>query len=193
MSLFSRHLPDAEVIAGIQAGGLTRTRVENRLYEEYLYFIREGTRKHRLDEEDCVSAYDDTIMAGIDHVTTGRFKGESKLETYLYQLFHNKCVDLIRKKTTNREQVHNGVPIDDMLLQLPDPARTVVQQLITQSDIEQLHRHLKAIGDKCRQMLLASAEGYTDEEIAQQLNYNTASVAKTSRLRCLEKLRESYK
>ena len=193
MSLFSRHLPDADVIAGIQAGGRTRTSVENRLYESYLFFIREGIRKHRLDEEDCVSAYDDTIMAGIGHISTGQFKGQSKLETYLYQIFSNKCVDLVRKKTTNKEQVHNGVSIDDTLLQLPDPARTMVQQLITQSDAEQLHQHLQAIGDKCHQMLMAWAEGYSDEEIAHQMNYNTASVAKTSRLRCLEKLRESYK
>ncbi len=192
MSLFARHLPDADIVAGLQAGGFARSSTENQLYEKYLYFIREGTRKHRLPEDDCVSAYDDTIMAGIDHITTGRFKGQSRLETYLYQIFSNKCVDLIRKKTTNREQVHNAVSIDDTLLQLPDPARTVVQQLITQSDNEQLHRHLQAIGDKCRQMLLAWGEGYTDGEIAHQMNYNTASVAKTSRLRCLEKLRDAY-
>lgn len=192
MSLFSRYLPDTDIITGLQAGGASRARFESRLYQQYIHFIREGTRKHRLPEEDCVSAYDDTIMAGIDHITTGRFKGQSKLETYLYQIFSNKCVDLIRKKTTNREQVHNGVSIDDTLLQLPDPARTVVQQLMMQSDVEQLHQRLQTIGDKCRQMLLAWGEGYTDEEIAQQMNYNTASVAKTSRLRCLEKLRESY-
>lgn len=192
MSLFARHLPDVDIIAGLQAGGASRARFENRLYKKYLYFIREGTRKHQLAEDDCVSAYDDTILAGIDHISNGRFMGQSKLETYLYQIFTNKCVDLIRKKTTNREQVHNAISIDDTLLQLPDPARTIVQQLITQCDTEQLHHHLRAIGDKCRQMLLAWGEGYTDEEIAHQLHYNTASVAKTSRLRCLEKLREAY-
>ena len=193
MGLFNRHLPDADLIAGLQTGGSTRPLFENRLYEKYLYLIRAGARKHQLAHEDCVSAYDDAVMAVIEHITTGRFEGRSKIETYLTQIFTNKCVDLIRKKTTNREQVHNGVSIDDTLLQLPDPARTVVQQLITQSDTERLHQHLHNLGDKCRQMLLAWGEGYTDEEIARQLNYNTASVAKTSRLRCLERLREAYK
>ena len=193
MSLFPRHLPDDEILAGIQAGGATRHSMENRLYEKYLFMIRALERKHQLAYDDCVSAYDDAILAVINHISTGRFLGESKLETYLHQIVNNKCVDLIRKKTTNREQVHNGVSIDDTLLQLPDPARTVVQQLIVQNDADQLHQHLKAIGDKCRQMLLAWGEGYSDDEIARQLNYNSASVAKTSRLRCLEKLREAYK
>ena len=193
MSLFPRHLPDADIMAGIQAGGSTRHSVENRLYEKFLFMIRAGERKHQLTYEDCVSAYDDAIMAVIDHISTGRFLGKSKLETYLYQLFMNKCVDLIRKKTTNREQVHNAMSIDDSLLQLPDSAQTVVQQLITQNDAEKLHQHLQSLGDKCRQMLLAWGEGYSDEEIAQQMKYNTASVAKTSRLRCLERLRDAYK
>lgn len=193
MPLFFRHLPDADIVAGLQAGGSARTSVENRLYEKYLHFIREGTRKHRLTQEDCTSAYDDAVLAVIEQVNTGRFLGQSKLETYLYQIFTNKCVDLIRKKTTNREQVHNAVSIDDSLLQIPDPARSVVQELISQHDTERLHQHLHSLGDKCRQMLLAWGEGYSDEEIAKQMNYNTSSVAKTSRLRCLEKLREAYK
>ena len=193
MPLFSRHLPDADIIAGLQLGGKNRQVSENGLYEKYLYLIRAGVRKHRLAEEDCASAYDDAVLAVIDHISTGRFLGQSKLETYLTQLFTNKCVDLIRKKTTNKEQANNGVSIDDALLQLPDPARSIVQELITQNDAERLHRHLHSLGDKCRQMLLAWGEGYSDAEIAQQLNYNTPSVAKTSRLRCLEKLREAYK
>lgn len=193
MSLFSRHLPDADIITGIQAGGATRHSVENRLYEKYLFMIRVGERKYQLTYEDCVSAYDDTIIAVIEHISTGRFESRSKLETYLHQIFMNKCVDVIRKKATNREQVHSGISINDTLLQLPDPARTVVQQLISQDDTEKLHQHLQSIGDKCRQMLLAWGEGYSDEEIAQQMNYNTASVAKTTRLRCLGKLREAYK
>ena len=193
MSLFSRHLTDADIVAGLQADGSSRVSIENRFYEKYLYLIRTAMHKHRLDEADCTSAYDDAVLAVIDHISSGRFLGQSTLKTYLYQLFTNKCVDLIRKKTTNREQVNNGVSIDDALLQLPDPARTVVQHLIMQGDAEQLHRHLHTIGDKCRQMLLAWGGGYSDEEIAQQMSYNTSSVAKTSRLRCLEILREAYK
>lgn len=188
-----KKLTDPDLIGGILAGGAQRRQYENQLYDRYAYFVREGTRKHRLSEDDCASAYSDTIISVIEHIQTGRFEGRSNLKTYLYQIFSNKCVDLIRKKTTNRSSVHDAFSLDDTLLQLPDAARSVVQQLITASDMEQLYGLLQTLGDKCRAMVLAWGEGYSDDEIAGQLGYNTAAVAKTSRLRCLERLRDLYR
>lgn len=193
MHLSFKKLTDLELIDGLLAGGPQRRLYENQLYDRYAYFIREGTRKHRLSEDDCASAYTDTVLSVLEHIQTGRFEGRSNLKTYLYQIFSNKCVDFIRKKTTNRSSVHDAVSLDDALLQLPDAARSVVQQLITASDMEQLYSHLQTLGDKCRAMVLAWGEGYADDEIAQQLGYNTAAVAKTSRLRCLERLRDLYR
>jgi RNA polymerase sigma-70 factor (ECF subfamily) len=36
------------------------------------------------------------------------------------------------------------------------------------------------------------AEGFSDKEIAAAMNYKTPEVVKTSRLRCMQKLRETY-
>lgn len=193
MSLFSRQPSDADLMAGIRAGGTQRRLYENKLYEKYAYLIDVGSRKHRLSEDECASAYSDAVLTVIEHILTDRFEGRSELKTYLYQIFTNKCVDAIRKKTTNRSSVHDTFSLDDSLLQLPDATRPVIQQLVMQSDIDQLHRHLRELGEKCRSMILSWGEGYSDEEIAQTLGYNSAAVAKTSRLRCLEKLRDRFR
>ncbi|MGF7214367.1 RNA polymerase sigma-70 factor (ECF subfamily) [Spirosoma lacussanchae] len=193
MEPLRRQLSDADLMAGIRSGGTQRRLFENKLYEKYDYLIADGVRKHRLTEDDCASAYSDSVLTLFEHITTGRFEGRSELKTYLYQIFSNKCVDAIRKKTTNRSSVHDALSLDDTLLQLPDEARSAVQRLIAQSDVDALHRHLRSIGDKCRAMILAWGEGYSDDEIAQTMGYNTAAVAKTSRLRCIEKLRERYR
>ncbi|RRB07007.1 RNA polymerase sigma factor [Larkinella rosea] len=193
MRFFVRQPADSDLIAGLRTGGNQRRQSEDRLYRKYVYLIAEGVRKHRLEEDDCASAYSDTILTVIEHILNQRFEGHSALSTYIYQIFNNKCIDLIRKKTSQRSQVHNAVSLDDSLLQLPDSARSIVQQLIAQSDVDRLRRLINQLGDKCREMILAWGEGYSDDEIARQLNYNTASVAKTSRLRCLERLRELYK
>lgn len=193
MRLFSRQVSDADLMAGIRAGGSQRRLYENKLYEKYDYLIADGTRKHRLSEDDCASAYSDSVLTVLDHINTGRFEGRSELKTYLYQIFTNKCVDAIRKNTTNKSSVHDALSIDDSLMQLPDAARSAVQHLIAQSDVENLHRHLRELGEKCRSMILSWGEGYSDDEIAVTMGYNTAAVAKTSRLRCLDKLRERYR
>ena len=188
----SRQLSDADLMAGIRAGGPQRRLYENKLYEKYDYLIADGTRKHRLSEDECASAYSDTILTAFDNISNGRFEGRSELKTYLYQIFTNKCVDAIRKKTTNRSSVHDAFSLDDSLMQLPDESRSIVQTLIAQSDVEKLHRYLRELGEKCRAMILSWGEGYSDDEIAITMGYNSAAVAKTSRLRCLEKLRERF-
>lgn len=192
MRLFTRQPTDSELITGLEAGGAQRRQSEERLYRKYAYLIEDSARKHRLEPESCASAYSDTIIAVIDNVCAGRFESKSGLKTYIYQIFTNKCIDLIRKKSTQRDQVHQTVSLDDSLLQLPDSARTVIQQLIEQSELERLRHLINKLGDKCREIILAWGEGYSDEEIALQMHYNTAAVAKTSRLRCLERLRDLY-
>lgn len=193
MRLPSRQLSDAELMTGIRAGGSQRRLYENKLYEKYQYLITDGIRKHRLTEDECASVYSDTVLAMFDNIVSARFEGRSELKTYLYQIFTNKCVDEIRKKTTKRSSVHDAFSLDDSLLQLPDEARSIVQKLMAQSDLEKLHKHLNELGEKCRSMILSWGEGYSDDEIAQTMGYNTAAVAKTSRLRCLDKLRERFR
>ncbi|MCU0339926.1 MAG: RNA polymerase sigma factor [Spirosomaceae bacterium] len=194
MLFFAKKTSDSDIIHQIRAGGTQRRLYENKLYEKFHYFVREALFKHKISEDEAESAYSDAILGVIDHIVSGRFEGRSELKTYLYQIFTNKCVDIIRKNTTNKAEVHhNSVGLDDALAWLPDEAQSVVRRLIVESEIETLRAHLRTLGDKCREMIMAWGEGYSDEEIAQIMQYNTAAVAKTSRQRCLEKLKEIWK
>jgi RNA polymerase sigma-70 factor (ECF subfamily) len=51
---------------------------------------------------------------------------------------------------------------------------------------------MNEMGENCRQLLGLWSESYSDKEIASIMEYKTADVVKTSRLRCLEKLRQLY-
>ena len=100
---------------------------------------------------------------------------------------------MVRKNTTNKSSVHNGTGISDMLEQLPDNAKHVVERMMDKYQLSVIAEKLKEVGEKCKEMLLLFEEGYSDKEIAEKLQYQTAAVAKTSRLRCLDKLREKVK
>jgi RNA polymerase sigma-70 factor (ECF subfamily) len=184
---------DQELIENLRREGVTRSKSEEQLFTTYTYFIREGMKKYRISEDEAFDAYSDTILAAIEKIRSGSFEGRSLLKTWLYQVFHNKCVDLLRKSATNKNSVHQTASISDMLFQLSDTGKSVIQKLIDKADWDFLKQKLNELSDACRQLLTLSADGYSDKEIAVLIEYKTADVVKTSRLRCLEKLRQLYK
>jgi RNA polymerase sigma-70 factor (ECF subfamily) len=184
---------DEELIENLRHESSLKRKGEEQLFTGYNYFIREGMQKHALSEDEAFDAYADTILSAIEKIRNGSFEGRSSVKTWLYQIFHNKCVDLLRKKTTNKHSVHQTTTINDWLLQLSDTGKSIIQKLIDQTDWDLLKQKLNELGDTCKRLLTFSAEGYSDKEIGELMEYKTADVVKTSRLRCLEKLRQLYK
>ncbi|MDZ7899693.1 MAG: sigma-70 family RNA polymerase sigma factor [Arcicella sp.] len=193
MIFFNRStLSDEAILAGIVSDGILQRNTENKLYEQYFYFIKDATFKHKISEDEVASLYTDSILAFIENVRSNRFQGNSAIKTYLYQIFSNKCVDFIRKTATNKMSVHETQSLDDSVFMMPDDAKNILQKLISENEVNVLKVKIGQLGEKCQQMVLAWSEGFSDSQIAQELGYQSANVAKTSRLRCLEKLRELY-
>jgi RNA polymerase sigma-70 factor (ECF subfamily) len=187
------HSADREIIGRFRQGGIERRRGEEQLFSRFAYFIREGMRKHALSEEEAFDAYSDTILVAIENITNAGFEGRSSLKTYLSRIFSNKCVDLFRKKTTNKNSVNRSEAISDRLMLLSDRAKSALQKLIDKTDWDRLKEKMSELEEKCRQLLFYWSGNYNDREIAGVLNYKTADVVKTSRQRCLEKLRRLYR
>lgn len=183
---------DEELIQNLQGNNLLKRKAEDALFKQYNYFIREGIKKYALQEDEAFDAYSDTVLQAIDNIRKGHFENRSALKTYLYRIFINKCVDLLRKKTTNKSSVHQTASLSDMLILIADPAKTVVQQLIERTDMESLKNKLQELGENCRKLLMLFADGFSDREVSVLMEYKSADVVKTSRLRCLDKLRLLY-
>lgn len=184
---------ESDLLEGLQNDALRRQQYEDGLYKMFNYFIDEGKRKYFLTHEDAFTAYSDTVITVLENILNKTFQGRSSLKTYTYQIFCNKCVDQVRKNTTNKNEVNKAIDISKALYTVSDTAKTIIQHLVDKSDIELLKQQLNRLIGNCRQMLLLSADGYSDKDIAEIMGFKTAAVAKTSRLRCLDKLRQLYK
>src|SRR4051794_18998769 len=125
-------MQDAEIISGLATNNHQRQYFEKELYLQYKYFIDRGTRKYKLSYDDSFSAYSDAVMSVIRNVINKSFKNASSLKTYLFRIFHNKCTDLIRKRTTNTQTVHHSIGEPELLSHLPDNSRNVIEKLIEQ-------------------------------------------------------------
>jgi len=183
---------EQDLIFSLLQDGITRRRGEDQLFEQYAYLMHDATRKHSITYDEAYDAYSDAVLSVIESISNRSFEGRSSLKTYLYQIFHNKCVDLIRKKSTNKYSVHRTVSLPDVLHELSDSAKLIIQQLAEKADLDLLKRKLNELGENCRRLLTLSAEGNADKEIAVLMDYKSSDVVKTSRLRCLEKLRQLY-
>jgi RNA polymerase sigma factor (sigma-70 family) len=181
---------DREIMAGLLGGPKERASWERQFYQRYEYFIGQGCRKYRLSAQDSFSAYSDALLSAIHNVAAGKFDGSSTLKTYLFRIFSNKCIDLVRKNSINKATVHHSAQAPELLGQLPDKARSAIESLIHRNTMETLRENLRKLGEKCRELLLLFEDGFSDKEIALAMEYNNASVVKTTRSRCMEKLRE---
>ena len=184
---------DHRIVADLMQGGITRRKAEDDLFNSYSYYIREAEKKYGMREEDCFDAYSDTILTVIYAIADGRFKQLSSLKTFIYRIFNHKCVDILRKSSTNKESVNRTTGLPESMFELfSDNAKSVLQTLTDRFDLEEMKQKLEKLGESCRSMLMMFAENYSDKLIAEALHFKSADVVKTSRLRCLQKLRQAY-
>ncbi|RPJ75382.1 MAG: sigma-70 family RNA polymerase sigma factor, partial [Alphaproteobacteria bacterium] len=82
-------------------------------YHENIKLIYKLMRVHNLIRDEVHDAYADAITAFVENIRNLKFRGESKCNTYFIRIFNNKCIDIIRKKTTNKIN-NNLISLDDM-------------------------------------------------------------------------------
>ena len=163
---------------------------ERLLYHKYSYLIKVGSRKYQLAYEDSFSAYSDAVLSVIQNIVNDRFEQQATLKTYIFRVFSNKCIDIVRKNSINKQKVNRSAMPPELLNELPDKAKSAVESLIDRYKESMLREYLTTIGEKCKEILLHFEDGYSDQEIAERLAYNNAAVVKTTRHRCIEKLKE---
>jgi RNA polymerase sigma-70 factor (ECF subfamily) len=183
---------DNEIVKHLSESGINRRKAEDQLFSSYTYLIHTGMEKYGLREDEAFDAYSDTILSAIDTISRGLFQSRSSIKTWVFKVFNNKCVDILRKNTTNKSSVNHTAEISEGLMRLSDTSKSIIQELVERCDYEEMKRKLSELGESCRSLLTLFADGYSDKEIASAMSYKSPDVAKTSRLRCLEKLRSMY-
>lgn len=189
---FAKQATDEDLITGIKQDYPQRQVWENKLYLKFRYLIKEAVWRHKLQEDEAAMAYSDAILATIKHIYAGTFEQRSSLKTYVYNIYRNKCIDSLRTIQASKKRTGNHEELDHYLELLPDGQQDTMRQLCEKYEVAILKRRIQLMDDRCRQIISAWGDGYHDKEIAEELGYQSAAVAKTSRLRCLEKLKKSY-
>ncbi|MEM7372723.1 MAG: sigma-70 family RNA polymerase sigma factor [Bacteroidota bacterium] len=181
-------ISDQDIIQAIRQGGTEKERMARRLFDQYVGWVGQAMKKHRLTEEEALDAYTDSILAGVRQLESGTFEGKSQVHTWLFQIFSNKCVDKIRRKTTHKSKLVQLWTSE--LPELSDAARNKLQEMIQTETLLQLKHLIHQLGEKCKHLIWDTEYwGIELKELAQKLGLKDARSASTQKYRCMEKLR----
>lgn len=178
------------IIEGIKEGGLKRRRFEAILFSDYQYFVEQSATRYPLDETERESAYCDAFIALIKQIIQGTFREDASLKTFFYSIFSKKCVDAVRKKTTNKAQIHQHTEWLDNWIHLSSNANNALKTLIQKELVEKVQEGFTHLGEKCLAILKKSSRGYSAGEIATLFGYKNAQTVRMTKSRCVTKLLE---
>ena len=182
-------MKDNDIISGIKQGGSQAEAVINYLFDKNRGLVGSAIKKHQLTEEEALDAYSDAILGLRKQILADKFRGESKLSTYLYTIFQRRCVDSIRKKATHR--IHTAPEYPDVA----DDGQNMERDMITQEMFDKLMGYMNKLGEACRKVLMYRYYwGYEDMgKIAELAGIKNANTAGSLRYRCMKQLMKMIK
>ncbi len=150
---------DNEIIQNIIQGGSHMEKSLESFYRENIRFIAVMEKRYGISRETATDAYADAIIDFKEQIRNRQFQHKSKCSTYLFSIFNNKCIDILRKKTTH-------TVINDLPENVKDQSPDIVQMLTMTVERTYLDHLMAMLGSMCREILMDWNDGYSMDEIA---------------------------
>lgn len=171
----------------IQAGGQDQERAMHFLYRSYFPLYHQGRFKYKLSADEGFDAYSDAHLALRRFILQGRYRADSSLKTFFYRIFFNKCIDIVRSRSSKKMKEGEMPEGPDPVHPAPDPVRALIQA----ERIQGLLKLMEELGSKCKDILLLSSYyGYAPDEIADKLGFKNAHTVSSKKFKCLQRLRK---
>jgi RNA polymerase sigma factor (sigma-70 family) len=137
--------------------------------------------QHGGSHQDAQDVFQESIVILDKSIREGRFEGRSTVTTYFVGIAKWHWVTLRRQRgrLTNYEAKE-----EESLTDGPDV------QVIQAEEREMLQNALNQLGGRCKELLTYYQLDYSMQEIAVNMQYENADVAKKEAYRCRNRLRE---
>jgi RNA polymerase sigma-70 factor, ECF subfamily len=167
---------------------LEQVRFEGR-EREYVYAV---AMKYLKDEDEAADVAQDAMLNAYRHRSS--FRGDSRFTTWLYRVAATTALMHLRKKRRARLAFPTTETVDgadlDLPLEVASRAPSPEDQAAAHEALAIAGRRLTDLGDKYGPIFrMRFADGYSESEIAEELDLNVATV-KTRAYRARAALRE---
>ena len=98
---------ESDLLSMIRQRGAESEKALDCLYERNFDMARHALQEHKLEEEDVLEVYADSLLALRDNIWAGRYEQRGSLRAFFGMTFRNKCIDKIRRNATKQKRDDN--------------------------------------------------------------------------------------
>jgi len=153
--------------------------------------IRDWAKMYNLRDKEPDDVLQEAIILLDELLRSGRFRAESRVETFLLGICKNLMRDGLKK--VNRIVLHDTIP-DSALYSADELADYMVLSELSAAEQNRdvvLHETMKKLTDKCQEALrLYYFEQKTMQQVADERQLSSADQAKKAVFRCRQSLKE---
>lgn len=176
-------LSEKALLQAIQSGN---HQVLTQLYENYRSpFIAWATQYFNCETEDAVDIFQEVVIVFYRNIAQGKLTElTSSVKTYLFAIGKNLL--LKQNRQTKPLSLNDDLPLTDNFIIEPSLENSHQKTI--------LRKAVQSLGEPCRQIIeLFYYRNFAIEAIKTQLDYNSESVVRTQKKRCMQYLRKVIK
>lgn len=155
------------------------------LYKTHYRLLERYVLTNSGNETDAEDLIQDVMVAFVDLVQQGKYRGEASVKSFLYKLARNLWITELRKRnsTTKRNELFE-MERD----QLTDDVSDYITYQESQQTVAELFNQM---GDMCRKILtLFYYDQLPMRDILKQTNYENEQVLRNRKYKCLKEIAE---
>ena len=177
---------DQRILAGIFSNDLNS--IIHQLYNSYSGVVIAYILNHQGSQQDGEDVFQEALIAFIDLVKSGRFRGEASLQTTFVSIARNIWLNEVKKRRSlgARGQIFETTRQQEE----EDPAAQLVQREISEQFLAVLGR----LGEGCKKLLtLVYFENLSFREIRERLHYENEQTIRNKKYKCMKELTDMVK
>lgn len=175
---------DTELISALKSPGSIDGAVKF-MYREYYEMLKIYTCRNSGSDQDAQDIFQEVLVAFIDLIQKGKFRGESSIKTFLFSMNRHMWLNELKKR--GRTEKRDAVFENEKDTTLPDVSHVIAQAEMQQ----QVLAIVEELGETCKKILLAFYyDNLSMKEILATLPYESEQVVRNKKYKCLKQLEQ---
>jgi RNA polymerase sigma factor (sigma-70 family) len=171
---------DQRILAGIFSNDLNA--IIHQLYKQYSGMVIAYIITNQGSQQDGEDVFQEALIAFINLVKSGKFRGEASLQTTFVSIARNIWLNEQKKRKSLDTR---GKLFENARQQEADPASQLLQREVSEQFLDLMSR----LGDSCKSLLtMVYYENLSYREILERTHFESEQVIRNKKYKCMKEL-----